>query len=338
VTQQAGNILKKGEQKEIKVKDLLLDPENPRFLALKQLHGMVDLTQKQLLEEIEKDDEIPTLLKSIRKSGVKDPIWVRETNDGHYLVFEGNRRTYILNKLIEEEVKPPTEVKYDTVLANVIPKNTSDTEMLLQRVRLQAGKKTWGPFSETAVTWSLRHDHNLEEEDIAAELQISLREVRERLENFRLFTEYVNTTKNADPHKFAFFAQAPKRVKDWVLESSDNRSTYFQLITPINGKQKIRSVATKGGLRDFQHILDDADALNALVKEDYTVEEALDLAKESDVRKSMPFIKRLGNMAINLQALNRAQIEQIRKDRHVKTDLKKLRKACDDIIARIEKE
>lgn len=327
----------KGDQKEIKVKDLLLDPDNPRFLAIKQLHGMTDLTQKQLLEEIEKDDEIPTLLKSIKKSGVKDPIWVRET-DGQYLVFEGNRRTYILNKLLEEGVKPPRGVKYDNVMANIIPENTSDTEMLLQRVRLQAGKKTWGPFNEAAVTWALRHDHHLEEEDIAAELQISLRQVRERLENFRLFTEYVNTTRNADPHKFAFFAQAPKRVKDWVLESPDTKATYFQLITPTNGKQKIRSVATKGGLRDFQHILDDPDALNALIKEDYTVEDALDLAKESDVRKSMPFIKRLGNLATNLQALNRAQIEQIRKDRRVQTDLKKLRRACDEVIAKIGKE
>jgi hypothetical protein len=324
-------------QKDIKVKDILLDPDNPRFYTLQQLHGVTNLTQKQLLDEIEKDDEIPTLLKSIRKSGVKDPIWVKETDDGRFLVFEGNRRTYILNNLLEEGVKPPPGVRYDVVIANVIPKDTSETEMLLQKVRLQAGKKTWGPFNEAAVTWALRHDHHLEEEDIAAELQISLREVRERLDNFRLFREYVSVTKNTDPHKFAFFAQAPKRVKDWVLESTANKNTYFQLITPIDGKQKIRSVATKGGLRDFQYVLDDTDALNALIKEDYTVEEALELAKESDVRKSMPFIKRLGNLAINLQALNRAQIEQIRKDKRVQLDLKKLRKACDDVIAKVSK-
>jgi len=324
-------------QKEIEVKDLLLDPGNPRFFTLQQLHGITNLTQEQLLKEIEKDEEIPTLLKSIKKSGIKDPIWVMEMGDGRYLVFEGNRRTFILRKLIEEKVRPPRGVRYDTVVANVIPKNTSETEVLLQRARLQAGKKTWGAFNEAAVTWALRHEHHLEEEDIGAELQISLREVRERLENFRLFREYVNATKDTNPHKFAFFAQAPGRVKDWILDSTENKETYFQLITPVNGKQKIRSVATKGGLRDFQHILDDPDALNALVKEDYTVEEALELAKESDVRKSMPFIKRLGHLAMNLQNLTRVQIEQIRKDKRAQTDLKKLKKACDDVIAKISK-
>lgn len=324
-------------QKEIRVKDLLLDPSNPRFFTLQQLHGMTNLTQEELFHEIENDDEIPTLLKSIRKSGVKDPIWLKDIGDGHYVVFEGNRRTYILRNLLDENVKPPSGIKYDVVIANVMPKNTSETELLLQRARLQAGKKTWGAFNEAAVTWALRQEHHLEEEDIAAELQISLREVRERLENFRLFREYVSATKDTNPHKFAFFAQAPKRVKDWILDGSENKKTYFQLITPVNGKQKIRSVATKGGLRDFQHVLDDNDALNALVKEDYTVEEALELAKESDVRKSMPFIKRLGNLAINLQSLTRPQIEQVRKDKRVQTDLKKLRKACDDVIARVSK-
>jgi len=323
--------------REIRVRDLLLDANNPRFFALRELHGMTNLTQEELLHELEKDDQIPTLLKAIKKSGVKEPIWVKETEDGHYLVIEGNRRTYILNQLLEENVKPPSGVKYDVVLAHIMPKTTSETELLLQRARLQAGKKAWGAFNEAAVTWALRQEHHLEEEDIAAEMTISLRQVRERLENFRLFREYVAATKDANPHRFAFFAQAPKKVSEWISENSENKKTYFQLITPVNGKQKIRSVATKGGLRDFQKVLDEPEALNALVKEDYTVEEAVELAKESDVRKSMPFIKRLGSLAINLQNLTRAQIEQIGKDKRVQTDLKKLKKACDDIIAKVSK-
>jgi len=324
-------------RKEIEVKDLLFDPNNPRFLALQQLQGVKDLTQEQLRDEMEKDDEIPTLTKSIRRSGVRDPIWVKATSDGHYVVFEGNRRTYILKKLIEEKVKPPRGVRYEKVDANVVDESISPTQMLLQRVTLQTGKKAWGAFNDAAATWSLRYEHQLEEEDIAAELQISIREVRERIENFKLFKEYVIATKDTNPHKFAFFAQAPKKVKDWISQNTENRTTYFQLITPVHGKQKIRSVATKGGLRDFQHVLDDPDALAALVHDDYTVEEAVELARESDVRKSMPYLRRLGHIATNLQNLTRAQIDQIRKDRRVQTDLKRLKKACDDLLARVSR-
>jgi len=88
------------EQRWIRVKDLLLDPENPRFYHL-ALQGRKNLGQEQLASEIESDSETGTLTKAIRKSGVKDPIWVKEDGEGRFLVLEGNRRTVILRKLLE---------------------------------------------------------------------------------------------------------------------------------------------------------------------------------------------------------------------------------------------
>jgi hypothetical protein len=67
--------------------------------------------------------------------------------------------------------------------------------------------------------------------------------------------EFVKATGFADPRRFSFFADAPKPVRDWIDRDEGNKKKYFELITPQNGIQRIRSVATKGGLRDFQKII-----------------------------------------------------------------------------------
>jgi len=160
--------LVKSEQKYVKTKDLLLDSDNPRFFELRELKGRGKLSQNDLMLELSKDSDLPTLMKSIRRSGVEDPIWVKPVENGKLLVIEGNRRTHILSRLLEEGVTPPSGVKYDVVCANVMPEDTSETELLLQRVILQVGKKAWGPFNEAVATYDLRQKQsfsliNLEE-------------------------------------------------------------------------------------------------------------------------------------------------------------------------------
>jgi len=320
----------------IRVKDLLLDPENPRFYHL-ALQGRKNLAQEQLAAEIENDSETGTLTKAIRKSGVKDPIWVKEDDDGRFLVLEGNRRTVILRKLLKEGVSPPPGVSFDKVLANVLPSDTPETELLLQKARLQAGKKEWGPFNEAAVTYKLKTAYLMEFEDIAAELQIPIAKVKERIQNFKLFEEYAKATGDSNPKRFAYFADAPKRVKDWYLEDDDTKKTYFSLISPVSGKQKIRSVATTNGLRDFAKVLDDPEALGYLIKQPKaTVEDALEIAKGNDIVKGMPFIKKLEPLAQSLRGLSESEISKLNQDPRVKVQLKSLQRACAEILQKLE--
>ncbi len=325
-------------QKHVAVKDLLLDPGNPRFYHL-ALQGKTDLTQEQLAREIEEDGETATLTKAIRKVGVRDPIWVRENGGGKYVVIEGNRRTVILRKLTEEKAQPPEGVRFDQVLANVLPSDTPDTELLLQKARLQAGKQKWGPFNEAAVTYKLRADHLLEYDDIAVELQIPRKEVMDRIQNYKLFEEYARTTGDNNPKRFAYFSDMPARVHEWVEEDDTNKETYFGLITPVGGRQKIRSVATKNGLRDFAKVLDDPEALGYLVKTPTaTLEEALEVAMDNDIMKGMPWVKRLEPLAQNLRGLSEEEIVKLRQEGNVKVRLKSLERACSELIAKLEEE
>ena len=116
----------------IKVGDLVLDADNPRFLHLKHKTG--PLTQSEIENEIIiNDDDVPLLTKSIQKSGVKDPIWVVKQKGGKFLVVEGNRRTVVLKRLLKDGVAPPPGVRFDEVQAHVMPSVQLDRASVCDR-------------------------------------------------------------------------------------------------------------------------------------------------------------------------------------------------------------
>lgn len=325
--------------RDIKTDDLVLDTENPRFFHL--MHrgaNRVALTQESIEKEIlENDDDIPLLTKSIQKSGVRDPIWV-VARDGKYVVMEGNRRAVVLKRLLKES-KPPAGVRYDVVQAHVMPSDTAPVELILQKARLQSGKKAWGAFNEAALTYQLKEPpHLMAAEDIAVDLKIPIAKVRERIENYKLFREYIERTRDDNPKRFAYFAECPPKVRDWFQDNEKNKESFFRLISPLEGKNKIKSVATRGGLRDFAQVLESPEAMKFLLEDAAaTIEDALDLAKENDIRKAIPFINRLAPMAQDLRGLEGSQLERLQNEVRFKVNLKSLRAACDEVLQKIEK-
>lgn len=323
----------KYELKSISVSDLLLDPDNPRFLHLK-LEKQEKLTQDDLTSELENEDDTITLAKSVRQRGVLDPIWVK--SDGNkFFVLEGNRRTVVLRLLLKEKVKPPAGIHYDRVMAHVIPEETTPGEIALIKIVLQAGKKKWDAYNRAAFIYLLRHEHGLEVADIADSLQTSQKDIKEEMENFRLFNEFVKATGEHDHHRFSFFQEAPRKVRDWFTSSSENKKAYFSLISSKDGKQKIRGAAYE--LRDFAKIVDDQDALAYLLHEPTaTVEDALEIAKENDIKKEMPFIGRVGVLAANLRNLTETQVEKLKTDVKFKVELKALHKVGGDLLEKLK--
>lgn len=320
----------------IKIDKLRFDPDNPRFYELRELKGIKSLTQDDLKKEMLGDREITKLTKAIKKSGVKGPIWVVPQEDGSFLVIEGNRRTCVLKNLVEEGVEPPEGVHYDRVQAHVLDKDVSETEMLLQRARLQSGKKDWGPFNEAIVVYDLMFKHSLDEEDIAAELQIKRADVRGRLRNYGLFMEFSKHTGVTDPRKFAFFTDAPKTVMDWIEQDNSNKIKYFELIIPMEGFQKIRSVATGGGLRDFAKILKNPKTLRAFLNDkDMTVETGIDMLKDLDIKQDLPFVKSLSSWAGKISTISEDQIGRLAANTKAKRDLKRLARVCLSVLKKM---
>ncbi len=326
------------ELRDIRTADLVLDTENPRFFHLMHKGTPTSLTQVSIEKEIvDNDDDIPLLTKSIQKSGVRDPIWVIP-RDGKFVVMEGNRRAVVLKRLVKDEVKPPAGIRYDVVQAHVLPSDTAPVALILQKARLQGGKKAWGAFNEAALTYQLKEPpHLMATEDIAVDLKIPISKVRERIENYKLFKEYIEVTGDDNPKRFAYFSDCPVKVREWFRDSEKNKTAFFQLICPLEGKNKIKSVATRGGLRDFAQVLESPEALDLLLKDNTaTVEDALELSKENDIRKAIPFINRLAPLAQDLRSLDAGQLERLKSEVKFRVNLKSLKTACEEVLAKIE--
>jgi hypothetical protein len=326
--------LEKLRLERIPLDTVFLDPENPRFLHL-QLSGRRTLSQKDMIEEIAKEDDTMRLLKTVAKEGVLNPLVV-QAKEGKYLVIDGNRRCVVLKELQSNHASPPAGVRYDLVPARILPDTLSPLDIEVLKGVLQEGQKPWGRFNDAAYVRRLRFSYRMEFEDIADRLQLSVREVRQRIDDFSTFERYSKLTNDVDPSRFSYFADAPRDVRNWYSESDENFGTYADLIRPGTPKNKLRSVATKGGLRDFAMVLKDDDALNQLVTDDsVTMDDALAIAQENEITLGAPFLKKLGTMAENIRGLEPGQVAQLKKEPKLKIELARLRTACDQLLEKI---
>ena len=210
---------------------------------------------------------------------------------------------------------------------------------LIKKATLQTGKKEWGRFNEAYLVHELESEYYMEEEDIAARLGKSETLVRKILRDYDDFMRYQKSTGDTNPKKFSFFQEAPPKVKQWYSESKENRETYYSLITPSeSGHQKIRSVATKNGLRDFsRYILSDDEAFNALVTDDSVeMEDAMQIAKENDIQKELSWVGKLELYAQRIRSLDETQIIKIRQDPSLRRAVKALSRAAEQLEQEID--
>lgn len=324
------------KEKEIEVSKLLLDPDNPRFYHLKHLTGRSSLRDKDLQQEIEKNDDFLGLVEQIKYDGVRDPIWVVE-HDSKYLVIEGNMRTTCLRKLLEEKAKPPNGVRYDKVKAHVFPSNTPPLQLAIQRTILQGGKKPWLPFNNAANIYKLRTEYRMQPEEIAQKLNTSPYKVNDAIENFKYYVEFTQTTGVVDHDKFSYFSYAPTAVRERFFKRPEDRKTFYRLIAPDpkTGLARIRSYGSRGGLKEFAKIIERPDILNKFLRNSrMTVLEAYEELMDSDIKLTLPFLKKLPPVASGLRNLNSEQLNQIKKDTRIMTQIKSIYRSVAKILSR----
>ena len=117
------------EKLEVKVKDLLFDPDNPR---LPQVAGK---EQKEIFRFLVDEIGIDDVLQSIAASGLieGDPIIARPSGTaGQYYVVEGNRRLAALKLLSGEKIG-------DTAAEPAVPEMSDAARRSIASVRIQTG-------------------------------------------------------------------------------------------------------------------------------------------------------------------------------------------------------
>jgi hypothetical protein len=323
---------------DIPTESLVVDDQNPRFFHLRIVHGRTNLSQEEILSEISNDSEIGFLIKSIQQKGVQNPIWVKPLDFQKYLVLEGNRRTYVLKRLCKEGIQPPKGIRFDMVKANVVSRKTSDVDLLLLKISIQTGKKSWRAFNEAAATYELVNTHQLSIKEVATVNMISKREVRMRIENFGLFQDFIRISESTDISKFSFFSDMPSAVRKWIKKSDKNKKQYFQLITPdsITGIQRLPSATTKGGARDFGRLLADERVAQAFIKDDnMSMDRALGLLGRLDIWKEYKWLGAAEKLIEDLIILDEEDVKKIARKKKAVRLVKNLSLASQVLLERI---
>ena len=320
----------------VEVKDLILDLENPR-LYHKRAAGTAPGNERDLERLISEDAQFITLKKAIVKSGVMEPIWVQKRESGKYLVIEGNRRTTCLRSINNEDRTPPLGVSYELVIANIIDPSVSDLDVKLQKARLQSGKKAWGAANDAAVIHEFHYDLMMDIEDIATEMQISKAKVKKSLKSYKMWLRYIEDSGDVSTSRFSMFDGMPPAVTNWIEDDDENLHNYHEWITPTDGQAKIRSAATRGGLRDFAKVVVDQEAIQ-LMREDpnANVEDAYEVVKSNDILKDMQFLKRILPMAKQLDDMDDSQRARLANEPKISVHLRSLKDACDALLSDLD--
>ena len=324
-------------QKRINVKDLRLDLENPRFNDKLIDRGLKKWSEK-ILQDIIEHDGIIDILDSIRKRGVIDPIWVVENKKNKYDVIEGSRRIVVLRGLLQEDARPPKGIKYDKVMANILSKNISKKEIDAKRVILQTGKKDWGPYNVASAIHNLIKNDLYSEGEVSEMMGRSPTIIRKELENYQHYVEFSKFQKKKkltqDPRKYTYFQRAGVAVRNKFFGTQTSREKFYGLITPDSkGITRIQSVSLKGGLMNFNTIAQNENILNDFLKDKkMSVQDALEIYKGETIQLSLPWLKKLKDVAKGLNQLGPEDIDKIKQDNTMINLIKKVYVGAKEVI------
>jgi len=316
-------------QKKISIKNIALDLENPRYNDKLIERGYKKWTDKELQEVIEEED-VAELTDSIRELGVKDPVWVIGKGRNSFTMIEGSRRLVVLRGLLRQKAKAPRGISYEIVKANVLPSNISQKEIDAQRVILQTGKKKWEPFNVASAIYNLVKNDHYTIEEVATMMQESVSFCKKELASYQLYIQFKKFMKKKkiqeDPRKYTYFQRAGTSVVDKFFGTQAGKEKFFGLITPNeDGITRIPTVALQGGLMNFNTIAQNENILKKFLKDKrVTVLDALDDYKGLNIQSSLPWIKKLKDVAKGLNQLGTEDMRRIKKDSTVFTQIKRI--------------
>jgi len=329
--------------KEIPIKEISLDIDNPRYFEDKLEFNIKKWTDKILEQHIltgkSKEQGIADILPSIKAVGIRIPIWVYENKNGKYVVLEGNRRLIVLRELIRQKISPPKGVKYDRVIAHVFPKNTDPRIVESQKLLIQTGQKKWGAFNEASQIYNLIHKFSYSPEEVAVMWKTNVANIVKEVESFKYFKEYSEFIKKnpyavSDPRKYTYFQRAGVAVKNRFFGTKAERMKYYKMISPDkNGITKIPKVSLKGGLFDFAKFVENEKILRKFMKSPrMTVDDALLEFKGDSIKDALPWTKKLKDVSSGLNRLTKEEERKIRKDKTIYNLIKKIYLATELLV------
>lgn len=350
----------------VKLDDLLLDPNNPRFAELGQEVGdeipesrFGDAKVQAKAAENMKTPrfDVTELRDTIKQMGFlpMDRIVVRAwrggpANNKKYVVVEGNRRVTALKWLVEleesgketfneDQLKNFTELE---VLELDDVRAPASAKLVIPGLRHVSGIKEWGAYQKARTVYILREGGQSAQE-VAQSLGLSTIEANRlwrsylALEQMRLDEEYSDS---ADPKLYSYFEEILKRpaVKNWLGWNDDERKFtneqhlrefYGWMVgeTTEDGEKIEPKLPEAKSVRQFAIILEDQAAMATFRAADGSLTKALARFDAEHPDEWLPHITSAESV---LSTLSADSLRAMKED-EIET-LTKLRKRIDRVL------
>jgi hypothetical protein len=349
--------------KDIEIENLLLDPNNYRFLDnpnyKKKLRSKYHLpnVQAATLRLLEQDRryQLAELKKSILVNGYvpmeRIIVVPYEHRRSRYLVVEGNRRIAALKSLLQEHAEGVTELsstqvtsfsKIPCAILQAAPGKMVHAQRVIMGIRHIAGPREWGAYQQAQLIVELHDLENQDFQSISEHLGISTIEAGRRYRAMRALKEMEGDELYADRASFDQYRFFHELISlpdvrsyfgwdDGTLTFSDKQKArdFFELIAP-HSEESEPKIKTYADVRKLKFIVGHPKAIVALMDPDRSFNDALHVAESVAYEKVYE-----GQAIVDVMLeINRvlSKIDALAVKRLAETELK----AINDVIARLE--
>ncbi|MEM3452395.1 MAG: ParB N-terminal domain-containing protein [Candidatus Hadarchaeum sp.] len=298
---------------------LKLDPTNVRFS-----HLPGPLSDKELEDEIWKENETRDLMKSIQAAkGLIEPPFVME-GDGYYIIKEGNRRVVALRKLKEAvdngEIDDFPASYFDKIPCEIIPKKIDPIRMdIMLAVWHVSGKKEWDALNKASHIFKMHRDKGLTYDIIAEYIGVSKSTIKRALLAYEECQRFLKKYPN-DPvgiKRFTYFDEFFK--KSYLVQKATVDRSFRDKFMEWLAAGKFR---THRDVRVLPDILEDTDATKELEKG--TIEDALNTLYRKYPDRGDPLWETIASAVEVLRSMPRSEVKAILEDqakRHLFSNL-----------------
>lgn len=262
---------KEVEIKEIEIKKLVLDEENPRIGFWRDnIIRITDFTSQGDIEIAVKSgnfEDYNRLKKSIEvNEGVMEEISVYCLEDDKYKIIDGNSRFLIYKELSE---KYPHKDIYKKIRCKIFPSNMN--EKSINFIRLIAhlrGVNDWQTYERARLLYILWYQRGYTEEELKNTTKLSLSDIIKWREAYKNMSEQFLPSYSHKPDallKFSYFVEFEnKNIKDGMIKYGLTIKDFCDWV----GNDEITRAQD---VRDLKKIFEDDNIVRVLKEEGFQV-------------------------------------------------------------------
>jgi len=355
--------------KRIKVENIFLDPNNPRFSEIGEEEEILvedpripeESVQIECLRKLREYFDVDTLKKSIIENGFlpTDRIVVRELKGikGKYVVAEGNRRLAAI-KLILEEYKrglprdPNLIKKLEEIECLVYTGKEKDIAWIIQGIRHLSGIKAWPAYSQAIFIQKLVDKYKVEKIELAKKTGMKRGEVTKRLRAIRAFQQAKEDEEYGElitPKDYSLFEEILNRskLKEWLewddkqlkFRNEENLKKLLSWTHPIEGEPQIKWDIH---IRELSKLLDYPEIFKEFENGEIDFEQACNEMKEMEMRKKFTkkvkdYLEDLRKIIEKIKKLPTLEIKESKRKNEIVKKLEELKKIIEEQLRLLRK-